>query len=130
MSEPEPQAGEMDKQGSDVDSNGSEVGDSQEIGPVGVDVGASAWQTSMQFCYAGLVVPVRLGHDRADGPYYNVRSLVIQLGRHSPTFDPSRVDTLLERLLLQSEGVQFKYIIVYCSIALRLLKIIPITNSM
>jgi hypothetical protein len=45
MSEPEPQAGEMDKQGSDVDSNGSEVGDSQEIGPVGVDVGASAWQT-------------------------------------------------------------------------------------
>jgi hypothetical protein len=62
----------------------------------------------MQFCYAGLVVPVRLGHDRADGPYYNVRSLVIQLGRHSPTFDPSRVDTQLERLLLHNEGVQFK----------------------
>jgi hypothetical protein len=34
------------------------------------------------FCYAGLAVPVRLhGLARAEGPHYNVRSLVMQVAQ-------------------------------------------------
>ena len=46
------------------------------------------------FCYAGLAVPVRLGLYlvRAEGPYYNVRSLVMQVAQQSPRYNPSALD--------------------------------------
>ena len=62
------------------------------------------------FCYAGLAVPVRLGLYlvRAEGPYYNVRSLVMQVAQQSPRYNPSALDAQMQRLLEQEPDIEFK----------------------
>jgi hypothetical protein len=61
------------------------------------------------FCYAGLAVPVRLhGLARAEGPHYNVRSLVMQVAQQSPRYNPSALDERMQRLREQESDIEFK----------------------